>query len=187
MRSALGGLFNAKITAAVTHRIFAADEISESAISGAGDSFSQMVFEKRNLKSYDFIRTGRFVILASCLIAPSLNIWFRTLERVKGNLKIVPFKRVVIDQILFSPSFNAIILFNLRMLEGIGIYESYRKMKNDWRTIYVSSLKVWPAVQLVNFYLIPLNLRIIIVQVVAFFWNTYLSFKTQAVVSSDSL
>ncbi|KAE9417599.1 hypothetical protein Angca_003653 [Angiostrongylus cantonensis] len=159
--------------------------IASGAISGAGDAFCQVAFEKRGLKAYDFMRTGRFVVLSSFFIAPSLNVWFKALERVKGDLKVVPFKRVVIDQILFSPSFNALILFILRMLEGIGINESYKKMKKDWRTIYVNSLKVWPAVQLINFYLIPLNMRVIIIQVVAFFWNSYLSFRTQTVVDSN--
>ncbi|VDP29184.1 unnamed protein product [Heligmosomoides polygyrus] len=83
---------------------------------------------------------------------------------------------------MFSPFFNALILFNLRMLEGDGVKESYRRMKEDWSTIYINSLKVWPAVQLINFYFIPLNMRVIVVQLVAFFWNTYLSFKTQKTV-----
>uniref|UniRef100_A0A0K0DKT8 Mitochondrial inner membrane protein Mpv17 n=1 Tax=Angiostrongylus cantonensis TaxID=6313 RepID=A0A0K0DKT8_ANGCA len=94
--------------------------IASGAISGAGDAFCQVAFEKRGLKAYDFMRTGRFVVLSSFFIAPSLNVWFKALERVKGDLKVVPFKRVVIDQILFSPSFNALILFILRMLEGLA-------------------------------------------------------------------
>ncbi|KAJ1371937.1 Protein Mpv17 [Parelaphostrongylus tenuis] len=153
--------------------------IASGVIAGGGDAFCQTVFEKRGLKSYDTMRTSRFVILASFFIAPSLNVWFKALERVKGSPNIVPLKRMIIDQTLFSPWFNALILLNLRLLEGISFKESYRKMKNDWWTIYKNSLKVWPAVQLINFYLIPLNMRIIVVQLVAFFWNSYLSFKTQ--------
>ncbi|KAK6019334.1 Mpv17 / PMP22 family protein [Ostertagia ostertagi] len=85
----------------------------------------------------------------------------------------------------FAPFFNGVILFNLRLLEGLGIEKSWNKMKEDWWTIYSNSLKVWPAVQLANFYLVPLNMRVIVVQLVALFWNTYLSYKTQKLIEPD--
>ncbi|VDM70112.1 unnamed protein product, partial [Strongylus vulgaris] len=147
--------------------------VASGVICGAGDAFTQIAIERRQLKNYDYARTGRFFILASAFIAPCLNKWFRVLERVRGNPKVVPLVRVAIDQLTFAPIFNAVILLNLRLLEGLGFDISWRKMKEDWWTIYSSSLAVWPAVQLINFYLIPLNMRVIIVQLVAFFWNAY--------------
>ncbi|CAJ0601299.1 unnamed protein product [Cylicocyclus nassatus] len=153
--------------------------VASGVICGAGDAFTQLVIEKRRMKDYDYPRTGRFFFLASAFIAPCLNKWFKVLERVGGNPKIVPLIRVAIDQLTFAPFFNAVILFNLRVLEGFSVETSWRKMKEDWWTIYSSSLMVWPAVQLVNFYLIPLNMRVIVVQLVAFFWNAFLSYKTQ--------
>ncbi|KAL6740056.1 hypothetical protein Aduo_013444 [Ancylostoma duodenale] len=159
--------------------------VASGVISGAGDAFTQVAFERRTLKTYDFERTGRFFFLASAFIAPCLSKWFKVLERVRGNPKIIPLARVAIDQIAFAPVFNAIILLNLRLLERLGFETSWRKMKEDWWTIYTSSLKVWPAVQIINFYLIPLNMRVIVIQLVAFFWNAYLSYKTQTALQSD--
>ncbi|XGW31622.1 hypothetical protein V3C99_010073 [Haemonchus contortus] len=153
--------------------------VATGVICGAGDACCQLVVERRNRETYDFLRTGRFFVLGSFFITPTLNRWFKVLEKVNGNPKLDPLKRVAIDQIAFAPVFNAIILFNLRLLEGVGIENSWKRMKEDWWTIYSTSLKIWPVVQLMNFYLIPLNMRVIVVQLVAFFWNTYLSYKTQ--------
>uniref|UniRef100_A0A8C3IB97 Mitochondrial inner membrane protein Mpv17 n=1 Tax=Chrysemys picta bellii TaxID=8478 RepID=A0A8C3IB97_CHRPI len=40
-----------------------------------------------------------------------------------------------------------------------------------------SLFQLWPAVQIANFYFIPLNHRLAVVQVVAVVWNSYLSWK----------
>ncbi|CAD6189285.1 unnamed protein product [Caenorhabditis auriculariae] len=127
-------------------------------ISGAGDLFAQYISGE---KEWDKWRTARFFAVQTFFVAPSLSVWFRVLERVKSsNLKLLPLKRVFVDQLTF-------------------IKESKDRMTRDWWTIYSNSLKLWPAVQLINFYFMPLNYRVILVQSVAFFWNTYLSFATQ--------
>ncbi|KAK6057111.1 Mpv17 / PMP22 family protein [Cooperia oncophora] len=159
--------------------------VATGAICGAGDVCCQLVLERRTSKTYDVYRTGRFFVLGSFFITPALNRWFKVLEKINGNPKLDPLKRMLVDQFAFAPFFNAVILFNLRILEGYGIEKSWSKMKEDWWTIYSTSLKIWPAVQLANFYLIPLNMRVIVVQSVALFWNTYLSFKTQKRMESD--
>ena len=40
--------------------------------------------------------------------------------------------------------------------------------------------KVWPAVQLVNFYLIPPRHRVMLINFVALFWNTFLAWEANS-------
>ncbi|CAJ0958036.1 unnamed protein product, partial [Mesorhabditis belari] len=155
-------------------------------IAGGGDLICQKFIERRSWQQYDAIRTGRFFVLAGFFIAPILNRWFRVLELVKrGNPKLVPLKRMLIDQSTFSPIFNFIILVNLRILEGISPKESFEMAKSDWWPVWSTSLLFWPPVQLANFYFVPLNHRVVVTQIGGLVWNSYLSYRTQKKLDID--
>ncbi|CAJ0572706.1 unnamed protein product, partial [Mesorhabditis spiculigera] len=154
--------------------------VSSALIAGGGDLLCQKLVEKRSWEQYDAIRTGRFFVLAGVFIAPALNRWFRVLEMVRGgNPKLIPLKRMLIDQSTFSPIFNGLVLFNLRLLEGFNVKDCADLTKRDWWPVWSTSLMFWPFIQLANFYLVPLNMRVVVTQIAGLFWNSYLSYKTQ--------
>ncbi|XP_026856446.2 protein Mpv17 isoform X2 [Electrophorus electricus] len=47
----------------------------------------------------------------------------------------------------------------------------------DYFDALISNYYLWPAVQIGNFYFIPLHHRLAVVQIVAVVWNSYLSWK----------
>ncbi|CAI5442086.1 unnamed protein product [Caenorhabditis angaria] len=148
-------------------------------IAAGGDIFTQLL-EKQS--EWNYKRTARFFTLATFFTVPVLNIWHKkVLERIfyKNNMHKTVFLRVFLDQLIFSPLIMAGILMNLRVLEGFSISQSYEKMKKQWFQLYLTSLTFLPAIQFINFYFIPPIYRILLLQFVAFFWNSYLSWKTQ--------
>jgi hypothetical protein len=49
------------------------------------------------------------------------------------------------------------------------------KLRAEYRTALMANYQLWPFVQLVNFYYVPLHYRLAVVNTVAIGWNGYLS------------
>lgn len=80
------------------------------------------------------------------------------------------------DQALFSTTHMAVFLSSMAIMEGSNPKEKLEKS-------YLSGLKanfmVWPLVQWINFKLVPLDLRVLVVNTVSLGWNCFLSFLNQ--------
>lgn len=69
---------------------------------------------------------------------------------------------------------------SLGVVQGKDLNENIKEIKKHYPDILCNNYKLWPWVQLGNFYLVPLRFQVLAVQIVAIAWNTYLSWKTQA-------
>ncbi|QDS74658.1 hypothetical protein FKW77_009362 [Venturia effusa] len=89
-------------------------------------------------------------------------------------------KRVAFDQLLFSPVGLAVFFTFMTVAEGGG----KRAITRKFQDLYVPALKanylVWPAVQMLNFRVIPLQFQIPFVSTVGIAWTAYLSLTTSA-------
>ena len=112
--------------------------------------------------------------------------WYILLERIHvGSARLQPLIRVAVDQSVMAPFIQTTVLLLLPKLEGHSLADCVAKMTRDWWSVFTTGLKVWPATQLLNFYFVPLNFRIMVVQTVALLWNTYLSWKINIDVSDE--
>ncbi|KRZ26555.1 DNA replication licensing factor mcm7 [Trichinella pseudospiralis] len=142
---------------------------------GTGDVISQTVLEgHRSYNFFEFDRTFRF--------GPLIWAWFVKLDKIfVGHSLLSVIKRVALDQLLFSPvSYTGFILF-LGFLQRLNFENIKEKWKTDFRQIYLTNLQLWPAVQLLNFYFIPIQHRLFVTKCVGIFWNTYLAWQTNQI------
>ncbi|KAG8248961.1 Protein Mpv17 [Homalodisca vitripennis] len=144
---------------------------------GSADIIAQTLIEKRKFKGIEWNRCARYASIG-LFIGPTVGIWYRVLEYQfgSGGVKIL-FKKIACDQLLFAPFFLGCLMCTIDTLKGKSVQETKEDLKNNYPEILLSNYKVWPFVQVVNFYFVPLHFRVLFVQMISVLWNTYLSWK----------
>ena len=171
--------------------------VQTSIIMGAGDIISQLMIEKE--KKYELERTLRFAAIGAFFVAPTIRVWYLTLERLFGSGVTIKttLKKVGTDQLFFAPIFSAAIISVIGISQAVSqtilstkedknkyakltddVIEVGHRLKADYTDVLITGWTIWPATQLANFYLVPFLVRPLVVSVVALFWNTYLAWKT---------
>lgn len=128
--------------------------------------------------SFDFERLTRFMAYGFC-VAPLQFKWFRFLERAFPITKASAFgpamKRVVFDQLIYAPFGVGLFFVAMTAAEGGG----RKAISHKLRDMYVPTLKanyvVWPAVQAINFRLMPVQFQLPFVSTIGIAWTAYLS------------
>uniref|UniRef100_A0A674IGH3 Mitochondrial inner membrane protein Mpv17 n=1 Tax=Terrapene triunguis TaxID=2587831 RepID=A0A674IGH3_9SAUR len=129
---------------------------------GVGDVISQQLVERRGLRGHSTRRTLKMMAIGFCFVGPVVGGWYQLLDRlIPGNTRMVALKKMVLDQVGFAPCFLGCFLAIAGALNGLSAEESWAKIRRVRAPPHaLSSLfQLWPAVQIANFYFIPLNHR----------------------------
>ncbi|XP_063479957.1 protein Mpv17 isoform X13 [Symphalangus syndactylus] len=134
--------------------------LTAGSLMGLGDIISQQLVERRGLQEHQRGRTLTMVSLGCGFVGPVVGGWYKVLDRfIPGTTKVDALKKMLLDQGGFAPCF-------------LGCF-----LPLDYPDALITNYYLWPAVQLANFYLVPLHYRLAVVQCVAVIWNSYLSWK----------
>ncbi|KAI9273413.1 integral membrane protein mpv17 pmp22 family, partial [Helicostylum pulchrum] len=142
-----------------------------------GDVIAQQLIEKQGWEQHDLKRTLRMSAFGGIFAGPALSTWYRFIDRKVTTTNRVQglVTKVVLDQFVFAPFFIAAFFTGQGLFEGKSINEIKEKLSSGYTTALIGNYKIWPAVQIANFYFTPLNYRLMVTNVVALGWNAYLS------------
>lgn len=164
---------------ALERRPYMMQAVQTGVLMGAGDFICQTFIEKKSVQDTDFRRTIQFSSIGLFVGGPALRFWYGVLNKYVGSSgATVVLKKVFVDQAVFAPVFILFFLSAVGTLQGKSLIEIKNDVQYNYRDILVTNYYIWPWVQLVNFYYVPLQYQVLLVQSVALFWNTYLSWKT---------
>jgi hypothetical protein len=100
------------------------------------------------------------------IFGPAATSWFKFLQtRVKlpsANGTILA--RVACDQCIFAPTSLAVFLSTMAMLEGS---KPQKKLDAAYKPALTKNWMVWPWVQMANFKFVPLEHRVLVVNVIS--------------------
>lgn len=144
-------------------------------LSGLGNVAAQVAVERKGLRGLDVGRLWRFTALG-LLLSPVSHykfLWLENLFRFARG-KTAVYGKLAIDQLVFGPIFNVLFYVLMAILEGQPSAMGGLIKSNFWPTT-VNSWKVWPIASFISFNYVPAELRVLFVNVVAFFWVIILS------------
>ncbi|XP_069584702.1 protein Mpv17 isoform X1 [Ranitomeya imitator] len=151
---------------------------SPGSLVGVGDVISQQLVERRGLQGHSVERSMKMMGIGFCFVGPVVGGWYKVLDGIiYGSSKTAAMKKMLLDQGAFAPCFLGCFLTIVGSLNGLSKEEIWDKLQRDYTDALITNYYIWPAVQMANFYFVPLHFRLAVVQVVAIIWNSYLSWK----------
>ena len=147
-----------------------------------------MQFFIEKTKKYDFYRTTKLSLFGLLFTAPNLHIWYNFYPKITNAIFSFPMLKgyasqnmktlcgVFLDQTLFATYFLVCFFMIMDYVDSRNINNSFENMKSKFWPSMIVNWKIWPAAQLINFGLIPLNYRVLFANFIGLFWNCYLSY-----------
>ncbi|XP_071526001.1 mitochondrial inner membrane protein Mpv17-like [Panulirus ornatus] len=149
--------------------------LSYSLLLPASNTTQQLLDPQR--KKYDPWETFRFGIYGSFLLAPTLYCWVRLANIiVKANSLKGAIIKAYIEQFTWAPFAYVQFFICINLMERKPweecLHQCRTKILDTWKVGFC----IWPVVQTVNFWIIPMKNRVSFVAFFSYLWNTFLSF-----------
>lgn len=106
------------------------------------------------------------------IFAPLVVHWYRLLQHVQvsSSRTLTILARVALDQGVFTPCNLALFFTSMEVMEArgtSGVEGVRKKLGESWWKGLRANWTLWPAVQVVNFRFVPLEHRVLVVNVVS--------------------
>jgi protein Mpv17 len=133
---------------------------------------------EKKQQSLDFTRIVQVAITGFSYSGPLTHLWYGTLEKIVKiqDPLIGLIARIILDAIIFSPVTVSGYFTVRSILEGSGFQGAREKLNTRFVSTLVGAWKFWPLANIINFGLIPLEFRVLYVNVLSIFWTGYLSY-----------
>ncbi|KAK4533638.1 hypothetical protein CCYA_CCYA18G4520 [Cyanidiococcus yangmingshanensis] len=116
---------------------------------------------------------------------PIVHYFHQFLDRVvfarvvnQSHIAVV-IAKVIIDQFIFSPPYNALYFLIIGLLEDRSLMEIGRKIRRELWGVMKTNWIVWTPANIISYYAIPLELRVLWGNLVGIIWTAILIAKVR--------
>ncbi|CAM9529278.1 unnamed protein product [Ascophyllum nodosum] len=144
-----------------------------------GDWTAQ-TFEGTALESIKRDRVARSAVAGLLLHGPLSHVWYDLCERMFDFIGLNDFwwvaaPKVVVDQILWGPFWNAVYIWFVGTLKGDSFETIREAVVTTALPLVIAGIRLWPLAHLVTYGVIPIENRLLWVDFVEIIWVTILS------------
>lgn len=154
--------------------------ITSATVYTIGDFIAQRT-EGLGMGELDRPRLGRSLLAGLLGHGPISHIWYGVSENLFQNVLHLPSDiwgtaaKVAIDQTLWGPFWNNTYIFMLGIMKMNSFETIWGEMKRTTVPLIVSGLKLWPLAHCVTYGLVPVENRLLWVDLVEILWVTILA------------
>ena len=157
--------------------------ITSGCLFGLGDGFAQRVTDQYKAQRmhnvderHDWHRTGRMMFWGSVLFAPVGHVWYNFLDRfVRTTGRRAIAQKVAMDMLIFTPPANLAFFTSNNLLSGQPMHDAIQNAWNKLPPTLAVNFAVWPGIQAITFGVVPLQYRVLFINVMCLGWSSFLS------------
>ncbi|GMM32760.1 hypothetical protein DASC09_000850 [Saccharomycopsis crataegensis] len=155
------------------------DNHSITSIASNSDAYRGMNTTNQNFEIFDYHRLAGFMVWGFFISFPQF-FWYMILNGlyVDDPKFITVLERVLADQLFYSPlSLAGFFYYSNTILEGGDKASFKKKMKKIYISTLAANYCLWPAVQFINFLVLPKPYQVPFSSSVGVLWNCFLSIR----------
>lgn len=139
----------------------------------------QKMYEGKGLGEIDRMRVARSAAAGLIGHGPLSHFWYGVSEGFFDFLGWegwwTTFPKIAVDQLVWSPIWNGCYIALLGIMKRESIPEIWNSIRSTAFSLITSGLKLWPLAHVVTYGLIPVENRLLWVDLVEILWVTVLS------------
>lgn len=173
-----------------TETPFRAKGLTSATIAALGDVIAQLIEKKATAKALNAARVATFFFVNMLFTGPFIHLWYTFLNTVGKKMderfyNVSALKKTVtqvfLDQTLGTAVFFPLYIYVYGAFESViqmhrlpNLSHATEKCRNHLWGIIMTQFRVFPLSNMINFGLVPFELRVLWTSTVSLFWNIYL-------------
>eukprot|EP01038_Epipyxis_sp_PR26KG_P014438 gene14438-19375_t len=121
------------------------------------------------------------------ITGPFFHWWYSFLESLvtaesgllglgpKTNRNLLFLMKLSINQLVMTPPFLLFTIAYIQYFLSLNVNDTIKAIKRNFVAALITNWKIWTVAQAVNFRVVPIDYRVLFGNVVALWWNVYLS------------
>mmetsp|Transcript_9081 Transcript_9081/g.14804 ORF Transcript_9081/g.14804 Transcript_9081/m.14804 type:complete len:198 (+) Transcript_9081:41-634(+) len=143
-----------------------------------GAVLCQSLFGEKG-KGWDYMQFFSMITFSALIWCPPAFYWYPYLESLfPGNddkMNIV--YKVLLDQLVFSPLVLAAFWFHSTFLSTLDLNASVAAIPQNLLSSLVTNWVYWPFVQVINIAFVPVQHKVLVLNLASIPWNVYISYS----------